>query len=556
MLDGMAPWPAEAAERYRRVGCWRGVAIGEEFDRSVAINAERIAVVDGERRVSYRELGRMVNRLALHLAQRGVGESRRVIFQLPNSVECVVAYFACLKTGAIPVATLPAHRHTEIGHLARFAEAFAWLIPSEYRRFDYVAMASELRGSLPAMREVFVMGGRAGAGMTLLSGLLNDPIEERISFSALARIRPRPDDVAVFQLSGGTTGLPKLIPRTHDDYLYNSLRLSACSGFERDGVALVAIPMMHNFPLAAAVQPGMLFGGRLVLAPSPDAELVFPLIERERVTWICAVPAMVVSWLNDARFAGVDFSSLRSLAVGGQRLNPEPARRVVREIGPVVTQVYGMAEGLCCSTRAGDSEEIATDTQGRPVSEHDELRIVDDAGRDVAPGEIGELLCRGPYTIRGYYRAEDHNRAAFTSEGYYRTGDLVRMHPSGNLVVEGRKKDVINRGGEKISAEEMEDLVLSHPAVLNAAVVAMPDEVLGERACAYVVLRPGASLTFEELARHLEARRIARFKIPERLEIVECFPATAVGKVSKKDLRQDIAAKLAREAGMGPRIPR
>jgi 2,3-dihydroxybenzoate-AMP ligase len=549
MVEGVVPWPEPAAELYRELGYWSGETIGDRFDRSVADNAGRVAVVDGERRVTYRALGAIVDRLALHFAERGVAARRRVIFQLPNGLECVAAYFACLKTGAIPVATLPAHRHTEIGHLARFTDAYAWLIPAAYRRFDYVAMAAELREELPALREVFVTGACAGGGVTPLADLLDDPIEERIAPSTLARLGPQSGEVAVFQLSGGSTGLPKVIPRTHDDYLYNSLRLAECSGFDRDGVALVAIPMMHNFPLLAAVQAGILLGARIVLAPSTEAETVFPLIERERVTWICAVPAMAVGWLNDPRFRRTDFSSLRSLAVGGQRLNPEPARRILDEIGPVVTQVYGMAEGLCCSTRRGDPEDVIVNTQGRPICEHDELRVVGDDGREVAPGEIGELLCRGPYTPRGYYRAEEHNRVAFTSDGFYRTGDLVRRHPSGNLVVEGRRKDVINRGGEKISAEEVEDLVLSHPAVLNAAIVAMPDQVLGERVCAYVVLRAGKSLSFAELARHLEGQRVARFKIPERLEIVERFPMTAVGKISKKDLRADIVARLARETG-------
>ena len=213
----------------------------------------------------------------------------------------MAAYFACLKTGAIPGGDpAGASPYRDNGHLARFTDAYAWLIPAEHRRFDYVAMATELRDALPSMREVFVMGARAGAGMTLLSDLLDDPIEQRIAPSTLARLRPRADDLAVFQLSGGSTGLPKVIPRTHDDYLYNSLRLAECSGFDRDGVALVAIPMMHNFPLLAAVQSGILLGARIVLAPSPEAETVFPLIERERVTWICAVPAMAVSWLNDS----------------------------------------------------------------------------------------------------------------------------------------------------------------------------------------------------------------------------------------------------------------
>jgi 2,3-dihydroxybenzoate-AMP ligase len=207
-----------------------------------------------------------------------------------------------------------------------------------------------------------------------------------------------------------------------------------------------------------------------------------------------------------------------------------------------------MAEGLCCSTQLDDPEEVIVNTQGRPISEADEFRIVDENLHDVPAGELGELITRGPYTIRGYFRAEEHNRTAFTPDGYYRTGDMVTLHPSGNFVVEGRRKDLINRGGEKISAEEIENLIVAHPAVQNAAVVAMPDPVMGERACAYVVTRPGSALDFKQLTQFLDRQRIARFKIPERLEIVESLPTTAVGKISKKDLREDIKRKLEREA--------
>ena len=209
---------------------------------------------------------------------------------------------------------------------------------------------------------------------------------------------------------------------------------------------------------------------------------------------------------------------------------------------------FGTYYRLLCATHRGDPEEVVVETQGRPVSPDDEIRVVDDNDKDVAPGEIGELICRGPYTIRGYYRAAEHNRAAFTEDGFYRTGNLVRLHPSGNLIVEGRRKDLINRGGEKISAEEIENLLLGHPAVLNAAVVAMPDPVLGERACAYVIPRPGAPPTLAELTRFLsEDKHIARFKLPERLELRERLPMTAVGKISKKDLREEIAATLEKE---------
>lgn len=549
MLDGVVGWPAEFARRYRERGCWRGVTLGEAFDRSVVTNADRVAVVDGARRWSYRELGGRVDRLALQLARRGISGGQRVVFQLPNVLPFIVGYFACLKVGAIPLACLPAHRHAEIEYLGRFTEAAAWFIPSEFRGFDYVAMAEELREQLPGLREIFVVGERAAPGMTLLADLLDDPIEERVSPGSLSSLRPDPAAPAVFQLSGGTTGLPKVIPRTHDDYLYNSMEFAAATDFDRETVLLVSVPIAHNFPLACpGIQGALLLGARVILAPAPEPEIVFSLVEAERVSWIPAVPASVITWLAHPGRTRHDLTSIRTLAVGGSRLNPEPARSALEAFGPVVTQVLGMAEGLLCATRRQDPVEVIVETQGRPVSADDEIRIVDDDGEEVPPGETGELLCRGPYTIRGYYRAHEHNRIAFTPDGFYRTGDMVRLHPSGNLIVEGRKKDMINRGGEKISAEEVENLILSHPAVLNVAVVAMPDPVLGERACACVVPKPGARLTLDDLTRFLQdEKRIAKFKLPERLELLERLPTTAVGKISKKDLRDTIGRKLESE---------
>jgi 2,3-dihydroxybenzoate-AMP ligase len=544
MFDGVVAWPAVVAAKYKANGYWQDVVLGDVFEQSVRNHGGREAVVDGRRRVTYWELGLLVERLAMHFAERGICGGRPVLFQLPNSLECIAAYFACLKIGAIPIACLPAHRHAEIEHLARFTGAYAWLIPAEYRGFDFAVMADELRSNLPEMREIIVARGHRGRGTTSLTDLANDRIEERRAHSSLEGLKPQPDFPAVFQLSGGSTGLPKVIPRTHNDYLYNSYLLAAKSGFDAGSIALIAIPMMHNFPLAGAVQPGLLTGGKIVLAQGTDPEMVCELIAAERINWLCAVPAMVVNWLNAPAFRRSRLSSLTSLAVGGARLNPEPARRVLNEIGPVLTQVYGMAEGLCCTTLRNDPEEVIVETQGRPISEADEFKIVDEKLNEVAPGGLGELITRGPYTIRGYYKAPEHNRTAFTRDGLYRTGDMVRLHPSGNFIVEGRNKDLINRGGEKISAEEIENLIITHPAVLSTAVVAMPDLVMGERACAYVVLRHGASLDLAQLSRFLEQKRIARFKLPERLELVESLPATAVGKISKKDLREDIERKL------------
>jgi 2,3-dihydroxybenzoate-AMP ligase len=216
-------------------------------------------------------------------------------------------------------------------------------------------------------------------------------------------------------------------------------------------------------------------GGRVVLADTTDASEVFRLIEQERVTHTAVVPALAMRWLDASERTRFDLSSLRVLQVGGAKLNAEPARRIRPVLGCQVQQVFGMAEGLLNYTRLEDPDEEVFTTQGRPCSPDDEIRIVDEDGRDVPRGMPGELLARGPYTIRGYYNVPEHNARAFTSDGYYRSGDVVRVSAHGNLIVEGRAKDLINRGGEKISAEEIENLILAHPSVFNAAAVAMPD---------------------------------------------------------------------------------
>jgi 2,3-dihydroxybenzoate-AMP ligase len=544
MLAGCTPWPADLAARYRREGYWRGQTLGDLVDEWAERYGDREAIIAGDARISYRELRRQVNGQAHSLFALGLRPGERLVMQLPNVPEFIYLYFACAKIGVLPVMALPAHRFAEISYLVQFSEAAAYSIAARFRGFDYTRLAEQVRASSACLRDV----------ITVTDDVPPDAVEWRCPDHVAedsARFLPfRPDsaDVALFLLSGGTTGLPKLIPRTHDDYAYCSRAAAEVCGFGPDTVYLASLPIAHNFPLASpGIQGAFQVGGKVVLLSSPDPAEAFPLIQRERVTATALVPALALRWMDAPDRERYDLSSLRLLQVGGARLNPEAARRVRPTLGCQLQQVFGMAEGLVNYTRLDDSDEVVEQTQGRPVSTADEIRIVDEDGRDVPAGETGELLTRGPYTIRGYYNVPEHNARAFTPDGFYRTGDVVRLHPSGNLSVEGREKDLINRGGEKISAEEIEDLILAHPAAFNAAVVAMPDAVLGERACAYVILRPGASLTFDELIAFLDGKQIARFKLPERLEIVESFPLTSVGKVSKKDLREDIVTKLRRE---------
>ncbi|WP_143137550.1 AMP-binding protein, partial [Burkholderia ubonensis] len=239
--------------------------------------------------------------------------------------------------------------------------------------------------------------------------------------------------------------------------------------------------------------------------------------------------------------------SLELVQVGGARFDPALAARAADGFGAQLQQVFGMAEGLVNYTRLDDPRELVTGTQGRPISPDDEIRIVDDDDRPVAPGEVGHLLTRGPYTIRGYYEAHAHNARAFTADGFYRTGDRVRVTATGHLIVEGRAKDQVNRGGEKIPAEEIEHLLLAHPGVVDAALVPMPDPYLGERSCAYVIRgtpAPGAA----ELIRFVREQGVAAFKVPDRIEFVDVFPKTPVGKIDKRALRERIASQLSAAA--------
>jgi 2,3-dihydroxybenzoate-AMP ligase len=548
-MEGFTPWPKEFGDKYRAAGYWLDQTISEVLDECFVKHGSRVALIaSGGREFTYAELGHLVTRLALHLLNLGLRPYDRLILQMPNITEVVITYLATLKAGGIPIMALFAHREAEISYFANLSQARAIAIGATWRRFDYQEMATQVRNKNPQMEMVLVAGGDPRGDGHSIDALLKDPIEQRLQTSSLPR--PAPDLPAVLLLSGGTTGIPKLIPRTHNDYVYNFMCNAEICRLNENTVSLIAIPQEHNFAIACPGLKGVLSkGGCEVLSENPAPEEMMGLIARYRVTHCVAVPTMIVGMLNHPSRRQYDLSSLEVILTGGSKLNPEIAMRIKPELGCDVQQVLGMAEGPLYWTRRDDPQEVKLYTQGRPQSPGDESKIVDPVtGKEVPPGEVGELWCRGPHTIRGYYRAPDHNAKAFSADGFYQSGDLVRLHPSGNVIVEGRIKDCINRGGEKISAEEVENHILAHPAVANCAYIAMPDPLLGERACVYVIPRPGLVITIKALNDFLlQERKIAKFKLPERLEIVDSFPLTAVGKINKKALRQMIAEKLVRE---------
>lgn len=548
-MEGFTPWPMDLAEKYRAAGYWTDRTISEVMDESFAKFAHRTALVtSGGREFTYDELGKLSTRLAIHLVNLGLHTYDRLILQMPNIAEVVITYLGALKAGVIPIMALFAHREAEISFFAELSQARAIAIGTAWRGFDYEEMTSHVRNANPQLKIVLVAGGEPKSGNHSIDAMLQDPIEDSIGLNDLPR--PDPSLPAVLLLSGGTTGIPKLIPRTHNDYTYNFLCNADICGLNENTVSLIAIPQEHNFAVACPGLKGVLSkGGCEILSDNPSPDAMMGLIAKHRVTHCVAVPTMIVGMLNHPNRHQYDLSSLEVILTGGSKLNPEVAIRIKPELGCDIQQVLGMAEGPLYWTRRDDPPEVQLYTQGRPQSPGDEFKIVDPATEEEVPeGEVGELWCRGPHTIRGYYRAPEHNAKAFTEDGFYKSGDLVRLHHTGNVVVEGRIKDCINRGGEKISAEEVEDHILAHPAVANCAYVAMPDQLLGERACVYVIARPGSSVVLKTLNEFLIVeRKIAKFKLPERLELVDGFPLTAVGKVNKKALRQMIADKVNQE---------
>jgi 2,3-dihydroxybenzoate-AMP ligase len=544
MLEGCVPYPPEFGRQYRERGYWEDRPLIDHVRESFSRYADRVAIVAGEERVTYRQLGERVDRLALHLLEVGLQPLDRLVLHLPNMPEFVYLYFACQRIGAIPLMALPPHRQHEIGHFVDFVEASAYAVPDTWGGFDFPAMALAIRDKAKTLRHILVTGPRVPGGCLSVARWLDT--EPSIPASMLDELQLDPVEPCCFQLSGGTTGIPKVIARTHNDYVYNSKASAAVNDIQPDDALLVVLPIAHNFPLASpGIQAFLLGGARIVLSTSARPEDALPLIAREKVTHLEIVPAVIIRWLDEPDLGTYDFSSVRIVNSGGQKYQPETKLRTEEVFSRAkVQEVFGMAEGLLMFSRLDDSRDVRIETVGRPVCPDDDVRLVDDDGKEVPAGEIGELEVRGPYTLRGYFRAPEHNARVFTPDGFYKSGDLLRKTAGGNYVVEGRKKDVINRGGEKISAEEVENLLLMHPAIFNVACVPMPDRVLGEKMCAFAILRSGQSLTLGELTAFLGEHGLARYKHPERLEIIDALPTSSFGKVQKNVLTAQLAAML------------
>jgi len=522
-------WPDDFARRYREKGYWQDLPLTDILTRHA--DSDALAIIDGERRLTYRQFQQSVNNLAAALQAQGIQRGETALVQLGNVAEFYITFFALLQVGVAPVNALFSHQRSELNAYATQIEPTLLIADRAHGLFAGDDFLNTFRDQHPSVRVALLRGEG-------LEAAIARPAENFIASPTPA------DEVAFFQLSGGSTGTPKLIPRTHNDYYYSIRRSNEICGITADTRYLNALPAAHNFAMSSPGSLGIFMaGGCVVLAHDPSATLCFPLIEEHRITVTSLVPPAVSLWLQAiTEGAGsAQLASLQLLQVGGARLSATLAARIPAEMGCQLQQVFGMAEGLVNYTALDDTPERIMNTQGRPMCPDDEVWVADENGNPLPRGEVGRLMTRGPYTFRGYYKSPEHNASAFDANGFYCSGDLIAIDEQGYITVQGREKDQINRGGEKIAAEEVENLLLRHEAVIHAALVSMEDSLLGEKSCAYLVVKQ--PLRAVEVRRFLREQGVAEFKLPDRVECLDALPLTPVGKVDKKQLRLWLAER-------------
>ncbi|MBC8982389.1 AMP-binding protein [Pseudomonas lurida] len=539
-------YPAQSElDRYLREGVLGFETLPDGFRSIVKQYPENIALLGPGLRISYRELDERSTRLAGAFLKEGLRPLDSVVFQLRDSEQLVIAFLACLKSGLIPICTLAAHREREIGYLAGLAEAKLHIVQGDDPKFDSIAFARKMQEAAPSLRLIMQVRGPSQDGV-LHQDTLIDGIDFAEAEKQLEGVRLDPFQVAVYQLSGGTTGVPKIIPRFHNEYLYNMRAVASWLDYQPSDVLFMPQPMVHNLNMGCCFGPFLMTGGTVTVTPDLQPETLISLIASTKPTWLMLggpIIARLESAIQDGR---VDLGNARGVLVANS------AAKLQRLVGVRTHNVFGITEGVIMFGHKEDVPEAHDTTNGRPVSAWDDIRIlVPGTEQDVSPGEIGEPAFKGPYTIHGYFRAEERNRETFTSDGYYRSGDLMYskvIDGKTYYVFCGRLKDLVSRGGEKINCEEVELAIAGHPSVAAVAAVGYPCPVFDERLCAALVLRDGfAAPSVAELGAHLEVYGLARFKWPERIEVLDVFPLTASGKLSKEKLREQVKANVERE---------
>jgi non-ribosomal peptide synthetase component E (peptide arylation enzyme) len=548
LLEGVTPYRDEDVALYTKRGWWPGLTLGDYLDRAADVHPDKVGFVDIHSRLTYGEARKKVDKLAIGLMDLGIQPLDRVLVQLPNWSEFVLAYFACQKIGAITVLLIDRYRQYEIGHLAELSGATAWFVPARYKKVDFEPIIDDVCTQHPSLKNIITVKGEIDRpGFASLEHLVETSQLTAENLKRLEERRPDPMQVAHMGPTGGTTGAPKIVPRTHNSLACGIGFCSASWDQHCEDVTLIAGPVGHDLSFGKGFMGSVITQGKLVLLDSTNNKDICETIEREKVTAIVWVPTLAQRLLQYEDLHRYDLGSLRKMHSGGGASHPELVKEVMERLQMQFYNGYGGTEGMTCITRSVDDYETICCTVGRPTFPHDIYKVVDFDGNTLPPNTPGELLVKGPCIFTGYYNNPEENDNVFDSDGFFKTGDLARISEKGYITLTGRTKEMINRGGESISATEIEKLINRHPDVAVVAVIPMPDPLMGERVCAYIELCKGVSLTFDDIIAFLKEQKAAVLELPERIEFVDAMPVTGANKLNKTALRADIEKKLKAE---------
>lgn len=549
LLEGTIPYRQEDVEKYLEKGWWRGITLGDLLDRAADMHPDKEAFVDRTSRYTYGQAREKVNKLAIGLIGLGVQTLDRVLIQLPNWNEFVFAYFACQKIGAIAVLLIERYRPYEINRLIKLTGASAWIVPKNTHNTDFMPIIDAVLCDHPEVKRVITVRGKVDKpGFHCLESIIDETELTPDNLALLSTRKPDPMQVAHMGPTGGTTGEPKIVPRMHNSLVCGVESCSMSWEQHCEDINLVAGPIGHDLSFTKGFLGAVITQGKVIFQSELDNESICKCIEREKVTSIIWVPTLAKRLVQFDDLKKYDLRSLRKMHSAGGASHPDLVKEVVERLDMKFFNGYGGTEGMTCITRNIDDYQTICCTVGRPTFPHDHYKVVDASGKELAIGQQGELLVKGPSVFSGYFNNLEENDKVFDEEGYFRTGDLAMINEKGYISLTGRIKEMINRGGESISSSEIEKLINRHPDVAVCAVIPMSDPMLGERVCAYVEPKGESTLTFDGIITFLKDQKASVLQLPERIEFVGKMPVTATEKLNKKALLADIEKKLLEEA--------
>ncbi len=544
-LEGFTPYKKEDAEKYNNFRWWSGLTFGDILDRAADIHPEKEAFVDRKTRLTYGEAREKTNKLAIGLMDLGIQPLDRALVQLPNWNEFVFAYFALQKVGAIPVLLIDRYRQFEINHLISLTGATSWIVASRYKKTDYVPIINDVLKEHPELKNVITVRGEGDQQpFTSLESLIEEAELTEDNLARLANRLPDPMQVAHMGPTGGTTGAPKIVPRTHNSLITGIEYCSKSWEQSNQDINLIAGPVGHDLTFSKGFIGSITTLGKIIFLDSADDKNLCETIEKEKITSIIWVPTLAQRMLQYEDLAKHDLSSLKKMHSAGGASHPDLVKDVTEKLKMKFYNGYGGTEGMTTITRTTDDLETICTTVGRPTCPYDTYKVIDKDGNELPPNTQGELVLKGPGVFTGYYNNPEENKKAFTKDGFFRTGDVAKIDEKGYITLTGRIKEMINRGGESISATEIERLINRHPDVSAVAVIPMPDPFMGEKVCAYIQPKAGSQLSFDEIISFLKGQKASVLQLPERIEFIDVMPYTGAQKLDKRSLREDIEKKL------------